>query len=75
MLVFDRGEYRTWLKFFKYSQKDVVEILNVRYGIRLNEQGLSNIDNGRQAWRIDVAIGIADIFDIPVEQLFYFIKK
>lgn len=69
---FDNEEFSHWLKFYGYTQKELVEILNHIYKIDLGYLSLNRMINGRQNWTLEVAVGIVDIFEIPFSQLFSF---
>lgn len=68
----DRKEFDKWLKFYGYTQKELVNIINYAYKTDINYRGFNKMVNKKQRWTIEVAYGMAKVFEIPFEQLFYF---
>lgn len=71
-VVLDRKEFNHWLKFFGYNQQQMVEMLNYQYDLDLKYKSYNKMINGHHLWTLEAALGTAQIFDIPFEQLFIF---
>lgn len=68
----DKKEFKKWLKFYGYTQKELVEIIIYVYNVDINYRGFNKMVNRKQRWTIEAAYGIAKILEVPFEQLFYF---
>jgi transcriptional regulator with XRE-family HTH domain len=56
-------------KSLKWSQQDLAEALD-KVGVPLHQTAISKIEAGTRAVRIDEAIGLAKVFDIPFGEMF-----
>ncbi|WP_286884837.1 helix-turn-helix transcriptional regulator [Aneurinibacillus sp. UBA3580] len=52
-------------------QKDVVYLLKHLYGIEITESYYGMIEQGVRTPKLDIALGIAKLFNVPLEEIFF----
>lgn len=52
------------------TQKEIVELLNIRYRIHMKYKHFSTLINNRVRWSLDVAMALAEILDVSINDLF-----
>ncbi|KQL56961.1 MULTISPECIES: helix-turn-helix transcriptional regulator [Bacillaceae] len=53
-----------------WSQRDVIELLNIRYSVSISESYYGMIEQGSRFPSLNVAIAIAKLFKVSPESIF-----
>jgi hypothetical protein len=69
-MILNEAKVKNALQNKKWTFKELYERINVKYELDLKYRGFMNTIKNKNQWKLIYAYAIADLLEVPVEELF-----